>query len=79
MDPEPPIPALGHHRLLRELPDDAIDALVGVRRSRRQGRRCCWPSLVILGGALGRSADGVRGRYEELDAEFADARDPALR
>jgi FAD/FMN-containing dehydrogenase len=29
MDPEPPVPGLGHHELLAELPDDAIDAFVG--------------------------------------------------
>jgi hypothetical protein len=30
MDPEPPVPALGHHRVLAELPDDAISAFVDV-------------------------------------------------
>ena len=32
MDPEKPVPGLGHHRVLRELPDEAIDAFVGARR-----------------------------------------------
>ena len=68
MDPEPPIPALGHHILVRELPDEAIDALVGV-----VGPDARSPLLLTelghLGGALGRPADGG-GALPSLDAEF---------
>ena len=30
MDPEQPVPGLGHHRVLRELPDEAIDAFAAL-------------------------------------------------
>ena len=30
MDPEQPVPGLGHHRVLRELPDEAIDVFVSM-------------------------------------------------
>ena len=33
MDPEPPVPGLGHHRVINELPDEAIDAFVRGRRA----------------------------------------------
>jgi hypothetical protein len=68
MDPEPPIPALGHHGLLRELSDEAIDAFVGVA-----GPEANSPLLLTeldhAGGALGRPADGG-GALSKLDAEF---------
>jgi FAD binding domain len=68
MDPEPPIPALGHHRLLGELSDDAIDALVGVVGP-GAGSPLLLTELAHVGGALGRSADGG-GALSKLDAEF---------
>jgi hypothetical protein len=68
MDPASPIPALGHHVLLRKLPDEAIDALVGV-----VGPEAGSPMLVAelsqLGGALARSAEDG-GALSKLDAEF---------
>jgi hypothetical protein len=68
MDPEPPIPALGHHRTLRELPDDAIEAFV-----REAGPQAGSPLLLVElahgGGALARDADGG-GALLKLDAEF---------
>jgi FAD/FMN-containing dehydrogenase len=68
MDPEPPIPALGHHRTLRELPDDAIEALVG-----EAGPEAGSPLLLVelshCGGALARQAEGG-GALSKLDAEF---------
>ena len=68
MDPEPPIPALGHHRLLRELSDEAIDALVGVVGP-EAGSPLLLTELGHAGGELGRPADGG-GALSKLDAEF---------
>jgi hypothetical protein len=69
MDPEPPVPGLGHHRLLTELPDEAIDAFVGVA-----GPEANSPLLLSelrqLGGALGRPAESG-GALSKLDAAFA--------
>jgi hypothetical protein len=68
MDPEPPVPGIGHHGLIRELPDDAIDAFHGVA-----GPEANAPFLLAelrhLGGALGRpAADG--GALSKLDAAY---------
>jgi hypothetical protein len=68
MDPEPPVPGIGHHSLIRELPDDAIDAFYGVA-----GPEASPPFLLAelrhLGGALGRPpADG--GALSKLDAAY---------
>jgi FAD binding domain len=68
MDPEPPIPTLGHHRLLRELSDDAIDALVGIVGP-EAGSPLLFTELCHAGGALGRPADGG-GALSKLDAKF---------
>ncbi len=55
MDPEPPVPGLGHHATLNELPDEAIDAFVGAA-----GPEADSPLLLAelrhLGGALARAA-----------------------
>jgi FAD/FMN-containing dehydrogenase len=68
MDPEEPVPALGHHRLIRELPDDAIEAFVGAAGP-DSGSPLLLTELRQLGGALGRSApDG--GALSKLDAAF---------
>jgi FAD binding domain len=68
MDPEAPAPALGHHRLIRELPDDAIDAFVGVAGP-DSGSPLLLTELRQAGGALGRAApDG--GALSKLDAAF---------
>jgi hypothetical protein len=68
MDPEPPVPALGHHGLLRELPDEAIDALVGIVGP-EAGSPLLFTELCHVGGALCRPAEGG-GALSRLDAEF---------
>jgi hypothetical protein len=82
MDPEPPVPALAHHRLLAELPNDAIDAFVDVA-----GPDAGSPLLVAelrhLGGALHRPAENG-GALDKLDGDFVMLgigmlMDPALR
>jgi hypothetical protein len=62
------VPGIGHHGLIRELPDDAIDAFHGVA-----GPEANAPFLLAelrhLGGALGRpAADG--GALSKLDAAY---------
>jgi hypothetical protein len=68
MDPEPPVPALGHHAVLSELPDEALDAFVEVA-----GPDSDSPLLLSelrhLGGALGRPAENG-GALSKLDGEF---------
>jgi hypothetical protein len=68
MDPEQPVPALGHHGLLAELPDEAIDAFAGAA-----GPEANSPLLLAelrqLGGALGRPAENG-GALSSLDAAF---------
>ena len=82
MDPEPPVPALGHHRLLAELPDEAIDAFIEVAAPESDS-----PLLLAevrhLGGALRRPAENG-GALDKLDGEFVMLgigmlMDPALR
>ncbi len=69
MDPENPVPGLGHHRLIQELPDGAIDKFVDA-----VGVEMDSPLLLAelrqLGGALGRSAANA-GALEKLDAAYA--------
>jgi FAD/FMN-containing dehydrogenase len=66
MDPEQPVPGHGHHRVLRELSDEAIDAWVGA-----VGPDSDTPLLLSelrqLGGALGRP-DPDGGALSHLDA-----------
>jgi FAD binding domain len=68
MDPEPPVPGLGHHRVINELPDEAIDAFVEAA-----GPDSDSPLLLAelrhLGGALARPADNG-GALDKLDGEF---------
>ncbi len=68
MDPEPPAPSLGHHRVLTELPDDAITALVDVAGP-ESGTPLLLAELRHLGGALRRPAENA-GALEKLDGEF---------
>ena len=68
MDPEPPIPALGHHRLIRDLPDEAIETLVGTVGP-EAGSPLLLTELSHVGGALGRSAENG-GALSKLDAQF---------
>jgi hypothetical protein len=82
MDPEPPVPGLGHHRLLAELPDDAIDAFIDVAGP-ESGSPLLLAELRHLGGALRRTAENG-GALDKLDAEFVMLgigilMDPALR
>jgi FAD binding domain len=68
MDPEPPVPGLGHHAVLSELPDEAIDVFYETA-----GPESDSPLLLAelrqLGGALARPADGG-GALSKLDGEF---------
>jgi hypothetical protein len=68
MDPEPPVPALGHHRVLAELSDDAIDAVVDVAGP-ESGSPLLLAEFRHLGGALRRPAENG-GALDKLDAEF---------
>jgi FAD/FMN-containing dehydrogenase len=68
MEPEQPVPGLGHHRVLTGLQDDAIDVLV-----RLSGADSGTPLLLTevrhLGGALGRP-DPDGGALSHLDAAY---------
>ncbi len=68
MDPEPPVPALGHHAVLAELPDDAIDTLVGAAGP-DAGSPLLLAEVRQLGGALARADEGG-GALPALDADF---------
>jgi FAD/FMN-containing dehydrogenase len=68
MDPEQPVPGLGHHRALRELSDEAIDAFVGVAGP-DSGTPLLLTELRQLGGALGRP-DPDGGALSHLDADW---------
>ena len=69
MDPEPPVPGLGHHRVIEELPDEAIEAFYEAA-----GPESDSPLLLAelrhLGGALARP-DENGGALNKLDGEFA--------
>ena len=68
MDPEPPVPGLGHHELLTELPDDAIDAFAGAAGP-DAGSPLLLAEIRQLGGALARPADDG-GALSSLDSDF---------
>ena len=68
MDPEPPVPGLGHHRVLAELPDEAISAFIDVAGP-DSGAPLLLAELRHLGGALSRPAENG-GALEKLDGEF---------
>jgi FAD/FMN-containing dehydrogenase len=68
MDPEHPVPALGHHRAIAELTDEAIDAFVGLAGP-DAGSPLLFAELRQLGGALGRPAENG-GALSHLDADF---------
>jgi FAD/FMN-containing dehydrogenase len=68
MDPEQPVPGLGHHRVLRELPDEAIDvftAMAGVD----SGTPLLLTEIRQMGGALSRPAENG-GALSHLEAGF---------
>jgi FAD binding domain-containing protein len=68
MDPEPPVPGLGHHATLNELPDEALDAFIATA-----GPESDSPLLLAelrhLGGALRRAPENA-GALDKLDAEY---------
>jgi hypothetical protein len=68
MDPEQPVPGMGHHRTLRELPDEAIDTFVSLAGA-DSGTPLLLTELRQLGGALGRPAEGG-GALTHLDADW---------
>jgi hypothetical protein len=67
MDPEQPVPGLGHHKVIRELPDEAIAAFVELGDP--QSSPLLLAELRQLGGALGRP-DEDGGALTHLDAAF---------
>jgi hypothetical protein len=69
MDPEEPVPAIGEGKTIRDLPDEAIDALVSVAGP-GSGSPLLFTELRHLGGALGRPAENG-GALSHLDAGFA--------
>ncbi|MGH2984968.1 MAG: BBE domain-containing protein [Solirubrobacterales bacterium] len=68
MDPEQPVPGLGHSAVIKELPDEAIDAFVGAGGP-GSGSPLLLSELRQLGGALGRPAENA-GALEKLDAAY---------
>jgi len=58
MDPENPVPGIGEGGLIAELPDEAIDAFVGVVGP-DSGSPLLLSELRHLGGALGRPAESA--------------------
>ena len=69
MDPEQPVPGLGHHAVIAELPDDAIDAFVGAAGP-DAGSPLLLAELRQIGGALARPAENG-GAMSQLDGAFA--------
>jgi len=67
MDPEQPVPGLGHHGVVRELSDEAIDAFAEL--SDPETSPLLLTELRQLGGALGRP-DPHGGALSHLDAAF---------
>jgi hypothetical protein len=68
MDPEQPVPGLGHGAVIKELPDEAIDAFVGAAGP-ESGSPLLLAELRQLGGALERPAENA-GALEKLDAAY---------
>ena len=67
MDPEQPVPGLGHHKVIRELPDAAVDAFAELGDP--ESSPLLLAELRQLGGALGRP-DPDGGALSHLDAAF---------
>jgi len=67
MDPEQPVPGLGHHKAIRELPDEAVDVFTELGDP--EGSPLLLAELRQLGGALGRP-DPDGGALSHLDAAF---------
>ena len=68
MDPEPATPVIGHHAVVRELPDEAIDAFIAVSGP-DSGSPLLLAELRQLGGALARPAENG-GALDKLDGAF---------
>jgi FAD/FMN-containing dehydrogenase len=68
MDPENPVPGIGHHQVLRDLPDDAIDAFAALAGPEAQSP-LLLTELRHVGGALGRE-DESGGALSHLDAGY---------
>lgn len=69
MDPEQPVPGLGHHAPIAELTDEAIEAFVANGPGPETGSTLLLAELRQLGGALGRSAAG-NGALDRLEFPF---------
>ena len=69
MDPEQPVPALGHHAPIAELSDEAIDAFVANGPGPETGSVLLLAELRQLGGELGRSGPN-NGALDKLDFPF---------
>jgi FAD/FMN-containing dehydrogenase len=69
MDPEEPVPALTNHAMLRELPEEAVDAFVEVAGP-DSGSPLLLAELRHLGGALATEPENA-GALPCLDAAFA--------
>ncbi len=69
MDPENPVPSIGDGMTLRDLPDEAIDAWVGVAGV-DSGSPLLLSEIRHVGGALGRE-DENGGALSKLDAGWA--------
>ncbi len=67
MDPEQPVPGLGHHKVIRELPDEAVAAFAELGDP--ETSPLLLAELRQLGGALGRP-DPDGGALSHLDAAF---------
>jgi hypothetical protein len=68
MDPEHPVPGLGHHRVLRELPDEAIDTFVDLAGP-DSGSPLLLTEIRQMGGALGRP-DPNGGALSHLESDW---------
>jgi len=69
LDPDHPVPGLGHHALISELPDAAIDAFLANSPGPETGSALLLAELRQLGGALGREPERA-GALAKLDAPF---------
>jgi FAD/FMN-containing dehydrogenase len=69
MDPEGPTPGMGHHTMLGELDDEAIDTLVATAGP-GSGSPLLGVELRQLGGAVGRSGEH-HGAVDVMPGEYA--------
>jgi hypothetical protein len=68
MDPEHPVPGIGDHQMLEELPAEAIDQLVAVA-GHESGSPLLAVELRHIGGALSRIPEGA-GACGRLEASY---------